>query len=191
MDFGDDSEAKLITNAAVRLSITYVRVPSPARVVKERCGETVLHWVAKNGHKTVVQPLLEKGADIAAKGECGFAALHWVAESGDVAVVRQLLKEGADAAAEDKEGQTALHWAAGSGHEAVVRLLLDKRPDVTARDKSGLMTLAVRNRHGTVLRRRERTRRRKVTKGGRRCTGRQGVGMTLLCPCCSTTKPTS
>ena len=123
----------------------------------------------------------------------GWTPLSWAAGNGHEAVVRLLLKKGADATAEDKEGQTALHWAAGSGHEAVVRLLLDKRPDVTARDESGSMTLhwAVRNRHRTVLRRREGTRRRKVTKGGRRCTGRQGVGMTLLCPCCSTTKPTS
>jgi ankyrin repeat protein len=48
------------------------------------------------GHDMVVQLLLEKRADVAAKGEDRWKALHLAAGSGHKAVAQLLLEKGAD-----------------------------------------------------------------------------------------------
>jgi ankyrin repeat protein len=67
---------------------------------------------AENGHEAVIRLLLEKGAEINAKGKFGWTPLSLAAGSGHEAVVRLLLEKGADINAEDEKG-----------HEAVMRLL--------------------------------------------------------------------
>ncbi|KAH0562258.1 hypothetical protein GP486_003043 [Trichoglossum hirsutum] len=109
-----------------------------------------LYWAAANGHEGVVRLLLEKGADVNAKGKAKESehgddyykgtALHIAANRGDEAMVRLLLEKGADVDAKGKAGfgdasakGTALHTAACGGHEAVVRLLIDKGADPGAK----------------------------------------------------------
>jgi hypothetical protein len=52
--------------------------------LKNYFGIPVLHSAACNGHKAVVQLLLENGADIEAKNESGGTALHWAADGDHV-----------------------------------------------------------------------------------------------------------
>jgi ankyrin repeat protein len=74
-----------------------------------------------NGHEAVVRLLVEKGADVKAKGNAGATALHGAAWKGHEAVVRLLVEKGANVKAKNKYGSTPLDMAAK--HEAVVRLL--------------------------------------------------------------------
>jgi ankyrin repeat protein len=93
--------------------------------------------VARSGHESVIQLLIEEGADVTAKADDGWTALHLAAQNGHDAAIELLLERGADVAAKDNDGWTALHLAAQNGHETVVQLLLEKETDVTVKDNSG------------------------------------------------------
>jgi hypothetical protein len=73
-------------------------------------GVTSLHNSCSRGHLTVVQTLLENGADVAARsvvrdvGAVGFTSLHVASENGHLAVVQALLEHGADVAARTEVG---------------------------------------------------------------------------------------
>jgi ankyrin repeat protein len=97
-------------------------------------GNTGLHLAARNGHETVIQLLLEKGADVDSKDrKYGRTPLSWAATKGNKAVVQLLLEKGADI--EDKEyGQTPLFWAAENGNEAVMQLILEKGAEIDLKD---------------------------------------------------------
>ena len=95
-------------------------------------GWTVLTWASHRGSASVVQTLLDRGADINAKCECplykggGWTALmlaignrhNWIAEA--------LLSEGADVNTRNHEGQTPLSLAINNGDEVLVQALRDK-----------------------------------------------------------------
>src|SRR5436190_1806753 len=89
-----------------------------------------LHWAGLNGHEAIVQMLLDRGADVAAKDQSGRTPLHRAAKNGHEAVVQMLVDRGADVAAKDQWGRTPLHRAAKNGHEAVVQMLVDRGADV-------------------------------------------------------------
>ena len=85
----------------------------------------------------MVELLLSKGADVAAKTHSGRTALHCAAQGGHLDVVELLLSKGADSAVKDQGGLTALRRAAGGGHKDVVELLLSEgttRPRRTSRE---------------------------------------------------------
>ena len=64
---------------------------------KDRFGETALSSAAMKGHETVVELLLEKGADVdAGDGFINHTPLFVAAWSGHEAVVKLLLKKGAE-----------------------------------------------------------------------------------------------
>ena len=56
----------------------------------------LLHWAAFCGYESIVQRLLEKGADIDGKDRSGQTALSRAAMKGHEAVVKLLLEKGAD-----------------------------------------------------------------------------------------------
>jgi uncharacterized protein len=80
----------------------------------------------RNGHTDAARFLLERGADVDARGFFGATALHWAAINGHAETVRFLLGEGADPALRDAEFEAdALGWAREGGHEPVIALLGD------------------------------------------------------------------
>ncbi|PVH69559.1 hypothetical protein DL98DRAFT_379282, partial [Cadophora sp. DSE1049] len=77
------------------------------------------------GLTSVVQLLLEKGADVEAAGKGQVSPLIWASEGGHL-----LLEKGANVNAADNDGAAPLLWASRKGHVEVIKLLLDKGADI-------------------------------------------------------------
>ncbi|KAK4161596.1 hypothetical protein QBC43DRAFT_243126 [Cladorrhinum sp. PSN259] len=139
---GDQSMVKLL------LGLSNVEIDP-----KDSRNRTPLSWAAKQGHETVVQLLLEKGADVKSKDSRGWTPLIWAAYQGHETVVQLLLKKGADVESKDRRGWTPLIWAAYQGHETVVQLLLEKGADVESKNIKGCTPLicAIERGHETAL----------------------------------------
>ena len=90
---------------------------------------------AVRGHTETVRALLEKGAEVNAKGNTGRTALMEAALEGYTETVRTLLEKGAEVNAKDNAGWTPLFWAAFSRRTDTVRALLEKGADVNAKNK--------------------------------------------------------
>jgi ankyrin repeat protein len=118
-----------------------------------RYGRTPLSWAAEMGNKALVKLLLEKGAQLDAKGINGQTPLSWAAEKGHEALVKLLLEEGAELEAKSSNGQTPLSWAVANGHEAVVKLLLKEGAELEAESNNGQTPLswAAENGHKVVV----------------------------------------
>jgi ankyrin repeat protein len=101
---------------------------------KDKSGRTPLSWAAEKGSETIVNVLLNKGADLECKDKSGRTPLSWAARGGHLAVVERLLQENAkvNASAANYSGRTALQAAAEGGHLAVVERLLQEKAKVNA-----------------------------------------------------------
>ncbi|HCO95235.1 MAG TPA: hypothetical protein DIU00_15005 [Phycisphaerales bacterium] len=127
---------------------------------KDASGRTALHYAARNGHKEIVEVLLEHGVDVnvgekyyngtAAEGAMGqnhkeivelliskgadVSALNFALYIKDEAQARSLIEGGADVNKQTPYGTTPLHRAVGAGLKKIVELLIDKGADVNAKD---------------------------------------------------------
>ncbi|CAC5391034.1 unnamed protein product [Mytilus coruscus] len=112
-------------------------------------GKTVLHSVCKGygsrrkdaesgndipyflqgdteGHKSIIELLFNKQADIHKRNKHGETPLHLACEYGPVDIVTMLLKEGADISLFDNKGQSTVFKACGGGNNDILDVLLEK-----------------------------------------------------------------
>ena len=110
-------------------------------------GESPLHLVSRGQYNSqdqrdgvsIVQLLLERGANVNAQDKDHLTPLHLACYNGKLEIVRALLSHGASVNAKGMLGQTALHLVldgnrSGRDAVAVVRLLLENGADVNAQD---------------------------------------------------------
>ena len=109
------------------LGLSFKRRKGADVYAKANNGTTALIAASREGHKEVVQALLDKGADVNTKANNGTTALIAASQEGHKEVVQALLDKGADVNAKNNGGIPALIIAALTGHKEVVELLLDKR----------------------------------------------------------------
>ncbi|KAJ5345860.1 ankyrin repeats (3 copies) domain-containing protein [Penicillium brevicompactum] len=105
----------------------------------DELGRRPLHLAAERGHQRMVNDLLHRGADSAAKCHADRTALHEAAWSGSATTVK-LLRSGENVELKDSVGDTALHIASRMGYAHVVKYLIT-RHTVNDRNKNGLTPL--------------------------------------------------
>jgi len=106
---------------------------------------TPLHYAANVAGRDIVALLLDKSAEVNAKGNRNQTPLHLTAtqEAADL-----LLAKKAEVDAPDSDGQTPLHWASAGGRLAVAEQLIKGGADVNARDKAGSTSLQLALKEG-------------------------------------------
>ena len=89
-----------------------------------RDGRQALHVAASRAPATIVEVLLERGADIDSPGPGGATPLHLAVQSGNGSAVRALLRGGADASQCDGTGNPPHHGAS----DAIASLFTESSP---------------------------------------------------------------
>jgi len=107
---------------------------------KDSEGKTPLHYAVLNGHKDVVELLLNYKADINVKDKDGYTPLYEAAKGGHKEVAELLLTKKADVNAKDNKGYSPLHEAVVADDKSVVELLLLNKADVNAIDTNNRQT---------------------------------------------------
>ncbi|XP_067653322.1 protein fem-1 homolog B-like [Haliotis asinina] len=102
------------------------------------CWKTPLMLAAENGHKNVVELLVDKGADVSLKDETGGNVLHIACYGGHLDVVKYLLS--LNSIKINRKGwkkMTPIMVAANQGHKEVVELLVKRGAKLSFRAQMG------------------------------------------------------
>lgn len=91
---------------------------------------TALHFACASGHQSIVEVLIQRGADVNARASTGITPLHEAVFAGFEDITRLRLEH-----REDLNGRTALHIACYFGFTSIVQLLLDTGISIEARDR--------------------------------------------------------
>jgi TonB family protein len=90
---------------------------------RDEAGWTALMYAVKAGHATIVEMLLEAGANVHSENDAGETALHLAARHGRPQAARLLLRHGADLTARDTEGRTPFYRALEHRKAEVIEVL--------------------------------------------------------------------
>ena len=96
-----------------------------------------------NADPSVVEFLLDQGAELTFGGVQGLHALHVASRNPNPAVSAVLLDRDVAVDVTDSSGRTALHHAAANRNPAVAELLIERAADITARDSTGRTALHI------------------------------------------------
>jgi len=133
-----ESLAQCVKDGDTKAVDLFIRSGFPPDV-RDKSGVPMLCLAARYRHHSIVELLLERGADINAQSDDrGYSALLDAAQQGDDGLLHFLLDKGADPDAYSKDGQTALILAVGRTDATMVGMLLEHGADPDRTDKLGL-----------------------------------------------------
>ena len=98
---------------------------------------TAFHVACEYNQPTIIQYLIEKGADIEAKNSNEQTPLHLACNDDNLPIIEYLIEKGANIEAKDYDGKTPLHYASFYGKNNVVKYLLSKEANKNAKDRFG------------------------------------------------------
>ena len=104
-------------------------------------GWISLHTASVWSYTSMIDLLLDWGAQVNTRNETGATPLHIASLGFAVWNVELLLKRGADIGVGDRHGYTPLHYAVFAGDEQIVELLLEQGADVNSRSNDGNTSL--------------------------------------------------
>lgn len=104
---------------------------------------SLLHWASKEGHVSIVDLLLSRGARVNATNMGDDTSLHLAAAHGHREIVVKLLARKADVHATNEHGMTALHYACFWGYIQIGEDLLRCGAQIGACNKRGQTPLDV------------------------------------------------
>ena len=113
-------------------------------------GFTPLHGAAWNGHISILQLLISRGANTDPLGPLKLTPLLVAAQGGKLTCVKFLLDNGANIHAKDTEELSILHKASESDNEELVHLLLSKGVSVNDKDQFGYTAAHIAAYYGNV-----------------------------------------
>ncbi|XP_039488420.1 protein TANC2 isoform X1 [Drosophila santomea] len=126
----EPSSGELALTAAARhgcVDVVGILLSRGAQIdARNRQGYSALWLAVKEGHWSVVEHLLQRGALLDEPlGQTSKTPLMIAAEEGHLELVELLLARGAAREAQDHEGFTALSWACLRGHLAAAKTLIE------------------------------------------------------------------
>merc|ERR1712062_340302 len=138
----DSQKEERLWNAANEGDLATVRELIKTTFVDTLEGSLFGTWTplieaAANGHKDIVQILLDNGANIDYQDNLGRTALMLAAGNGHKDIVQILLDNGANINQQNNYGETALTRAALNGKKDVVQFLLDRGANTRLKTKYG------------------------------------------------------
>ena len=86
-------------------------------------------WAVAEGHRDVVQVLVEGGAGVHVSSKKGFTPLLFAARNGDIEMAKVLLTAGAGVNETGSDGTHALPFAIANGHDGFANFLLEQGAD--------------------------------------------------------------
>lgn len=139
----DREGTTLLMNAATagHLDAARVLVGAKARVnARNQFGESPLMMASIRGHRTIVEYLIQQGADL---NPPSWTPLMFAAVKGHVEIVELLLARGANVNAASENGTTALMLAAREGSLDTVLALIERGAAVNLRNLAGATALGM------------------------------------------------
>lgn len=103
-----DSDLEMFANAGFLIEIS------------TSCDQGLV-WAARNGHVSLVQHLLNRGASIKYQDEHGWTSLHWAAFTANLNLFHLILSSGADYCATTNVGDSMLHLVSSFGKDHIRR----------------------------------------------------------------------
>jgi ankyrin repeat protein len=119
----------------------------------DAAGCTALFWAIINRQQSVIQLILNEGANVNVQTNLGYTILHVAAHEGCAQVIEGILACKANIEAKQNEGYTALHLASKEGHLDVVTILIQNGACIESLTNNGLtpLCLAVHNGHAEIV----------------------------------------
>ncbi|KAG8135497.1 hypothetical protein E2320_008513 [Naja naja] len=118
-----------------------------------KLGLSALMVASQKGYTSLVQVLVENGADVNLKNTSGKDSLMIACFAGHLGIVQYLRSQGASWLSRDFGGCTAMHWATDGGKTDVATILINAGANVNVKDKDGktpLMVAALNNHEDLV-----------------------------------------
>ena len=107
--------------------------------IRGSCKKTPLQYACLNGHLSIAEYLISKGANVKAKDEYKDFVIHYACMGGLLPIVQYLIEK-QNVAVDIKNGShdmTPLHYACSFGHLKIAEYLISKGADVYAKNFSG------------------------------------------------------